>query len=124
MSIQTIPPQPSEQLDPYQSDLITNATMEAEAVVAYEDVMMTVEELKDADPLDKFLPPPTKDQCSDELQVSSSLEGPQGWLLLKASTLHLIIFSDLLENLIWKFKNTDLEIGPMIFFLSFGHSST
>lgn len=83
MSIQTTPPQPSEQLDPYESDLITNATMEAEAVETYEDVMMTVEELKDADPLDKFLPPPTKDQCSDELQVSSSLEGPSRMITVK-----------------------------------------
>ena len=77
MSIQATPPQTSEQLDPSQFDLITNMTTEAEAVEADEDVKMTVEELKDADPLDKFLPPPTKAKCSDELQVSSSLEVPK-----------------------------------------------
>lgn len=28
------------------------------------------EEKKDIDPLDKFLPPPPKEKCSEELQVS------------------------------------------------------
>lgn len=67
-SIQATPPQSSEQLDPSQSDLITHAVTEAEAAEADEDVKMTVEALKDVDPLDKFLPPPTKAKCSDELQ--------------------------------------------------------
>ena len=88
-SIQATTPQSSEQLDPSQSDLITHAVTEAEAAEADEDVKMTVEALKDVDPLDKFLPPPTKAKCSDELQVSSSFRrASKIWLLLKASTSH------------------------------------
>lgn len=65
-------PQSSEQLDPSQSDVITNAITEADAAEADEGLKMAEEAAKDVDPLDKFLPPPTKAKCSDELQVSSS----------------------------------------------------
>lgn len=38
--------------------------------VAEESDMVPAEEQKDVDFLEKFLPPPPKEKCSDELQVS------------------------------------------------------
>lgn len=46
------------------------AVNETESVEIDEDVKVSEEESKDIDPLDKFLPPPPKEKCSDELQVS------------------------------------------------------
>ena len=49
------------------SGSMNNMILESET----EKVEETVEEeKKDIDPLDKFLPPPPKDKCSEELQVS------------------------------------------------------
>lgn len=55
-----------ENLEQSQPDAIGCATMEMEASVIQE----TVEVTEEADPLDKFLPPPPKLKCSEDLQVS------------------------------------------------------
>lgn len=62
------PPQsaePTEQLD----DTMDFAVNEGHGV-AEESVMVPAEEQKELDLLEKFLPPPPKEKCSDELQVS------------------------------------------------------
>ncbi|KAA8515089.1 hypothetical protein F0562_018124 [Nyssa sinensis] len=65
---QTTPPQSSEQLDPSLSDAIDYAVNQTESAEVEEAVGMSVEVPKDVDPLDRFLPPPPKAKCSDELQ--------------------------------------------------------
>ncbi|KAK4399246.1 SAP30-binding protein [Sesamum angolense] len=45
-----------------------NAKNESELTEIEDAVMVSIEEQKDVDPLDKFLPPPPKGKCSDELQ--------------------------------------------------------
>lgn len=50
-----------------QSGSMNNAIPESETAKVEETVE---EEKKDIDPLDKFLPPPPKEKCSEELQVS------------------------------------------------------
>ena len=55
--------------DPSQSDKVNYAVSDSEAGDA---AIGTTEEEKDIDPLNKFLPPPPKAKCSEELQVSSS----------------------------------------------------
>lgn len=47
-----------------------NAT-ESEAEDVKEDGNISLELPKEVDPIDKFLPPPPKEKCSDELQVSN-----------------------------------------------------
>lgn len=69
-STQATPPQSSEQYNTSQSDAMNYAVNETESVEIDEDVKVSEEESKDIDPLDKFLPPPPKEKCSDELQVS------------------------------------------------------
>ncbi|KAK6932692.1 SAP30-binding protein, partial [Dillenia turbinata] len=61
-------PQSAELLESLQSDMPNHAAVETEAVDI--EVMTVVSEgqQKDVDPLDKFLPPPPKSRCSDELQ--------------------------------------------------------
>lgn len=65
------PPQASEQLDSKQSDGMKFNATESEAEDVKEDVNISLELPKEVDPLDKFLPPPPKEKCSDELQVSN-----------------------------------------------------
>ncbi|KAM7500687.1 hypothetical protein LguiA_025101 [Lonicera macranthoides] len=67
-STQATPPQSSEQYNTSQSDAMNYAVNETESVEIDEDVKVSEEESKDIDPLDKFLPPPPKEKCSDELQ--------------------------------------------------------
>lgn len=54
--------------DPSQSDKVNYAVPDSDVGGAADSM---VEEQKDLDPLDKFLPPPPKVKCSEELQVSS-----------------------------------------------------
>ncbi|KAH7568764.1 hypothetical protein JRO89_XS06G0046400 [Xanthoceras sorbifolium] len=56
--------EPIEHLEQLQLDTMSSATMETEAAALQE----TVEVTEEADPLDKFLPPPPKLKCSEELQ--------------------------------------------------------
>ncbi|GAB2279767.1 hypothetical protein Dimus_014406 [Dionaea muscipula] len=58
-------PQPCIQVDVLQSD--NDFLMEAETEVS-DDAHMSEALITDVDPLDKFLPPPPKTKCSDELQ--------------------------------------------------------
>ncbi|VVA35271.1 PREDICTED: SAP30-binding [Prunus dulcis] len=51
--------------EPSQSDTMHDAALESEGIDAEQAV---AEEQKDVDPLDKFLPPPAKAKCSEELQ--------------------------------------------------------
>ncbi|KAF8409068.1 hypothetical protein HHK36_005140 [Tetracentron sinense] len=69
--VQGTPPQSSEQPEPSNSDNVVKVNytrMESEAAGIEEVVMVSVEVQKDVDPLDRFLPPPPKDKCSEELQ--------------------------------------------------------
>lgn len=59
--------QASDYLQQQEPDTMSYTVMESEIVVDQEFVEVTEEE---ADPLDKFLPPPPKVKCSEELQVS------------------------------------------------------
>lgn len=69
-STQGTTPQSLEQADQPESDAMNYGTNESDA--ATEDaVMVSVEEQKNVDPLDSFLPPPPKAKCSEELQVSA-----------------------------------------------------
>lgn len=52
-------------LEPLQPEALTNAVNESDGVEVEEAVS-----LDNVDPLDKFLPPPPKVKCSEELQVS------------------------------------------------------
>ncbi|CAK9148120.1 unnamed protein product [Ilex paraguariensis] len=61
-------PQVFDQHDPSESDAMNYALNESESAEVEEAIKISVEESKDVDPLDKFLPPPPKDKCSDELQ--------------------------------------------------------
>ncbi|KAK3010283.1 hypothetical protein RJ639_011828 [Escallonia herrerae] len=61
-------PQSSEQLISSHPDEMDYAMNESEFAKAEESVEGCVEEPRDVDPLDKFLPPPPKAKCSDELQ--------------------------------------------------------
>ncbi|KAJ4955941.1 hypothetical protein NE237_012724 [Protea cynaroides] len=68
---QTTPPQPSEQTAPLQSDnsiLINGSRINSEDAGVEEAIMVSTEVQRDADPMDKFLPPPPKAKCSDQLQ--------------------------------------------------------
>ncbi|XP_052201312.1 uncharacterized protein LOC127807482 [Diospyros lotus] len=58
-------PQLSEQLDASESRTMNCAVDDSESIANAEAVTMLS---KDVDPLDRFLPPPPKDKCSDELQ--------------------------------------------------------
>lgn len=58
--------------EPSQSDTMNETVLESEGRNAADAV---AEDQKNVDPLDKFLPPPLKAKCSEELQVSSQLEG-------------------------------------------------
>lgn len=55
-------------VDPLHSDTTNDAVHESEGGDVNEAVL---EEQKDVDPLDKFLPPPPNANCSEELQASS-----------------------------------------------------
>lgn len=57
--------------DPSHSDMMNDTVQHSEGGDATGAVS---EEQKDVDPLDKFLPPPPKAKCSEELQVSSLLK--------------------------------------------------
>ncbi|KAK3023736.1 hypothetical protein RJ639_044401 [Escallonia herrerae] len=61
-------PQSSEQLISSHPDEMDYAMNESEFAKVEESVEGCVEEPRDVDPLDKFLPPPPKAKCSDELQ--------------------------------------------------------
>ncbi|KAL2462667.1 uncharacterized protein Fot_53904 [Forsythia ovata] len=67
-STQATPPQLLKQIDQPDSDALNYAANEAEAVESEYAVMISAEEPKEIDPLDKFLSPPPKDKCSEELQ--------------------------------------------------------
>lgn len=67
------PPQLSEPNDQVGTDVINFAVNGSESAGAGDAVMVSAEEPKDIDLLDKFLPPPQKTKCSDELQVSLSI---------------------------------------------------
>lgn len=62
--------QSSELLEKSEPDAIVYSMMESETVLVEESIEVKEEEV---DPLDKFLPPPPKVKCSEELQVSSFL---------------------------------------------------
>lgn len=64
-SNQAIPPQ---QFGPSQVDAVNHTVNESECAEPVEAVMVSLEDTKDIDPLDKFLPPPPKEKCSEELQ--------------------------------------------------------
>ncbi|KAL9452359.1 hypothetical protein AB3S75_008195 [Citrus x aurantiifolia] len=57
--------QASEQLEKSEPDATAWSMMESETVIAEESIEVKEEEV---DPLDKFLPPPPKVKCSEELQ--------------------------------------------------------
>ncbi|KAK9153059.1 hypothetical protein Sjap_000539 [Stephania japonica] len=65
-----VTPRPSEQAEPPQCDNNTtmDCTMEIETHEADDAVVNSVGEPKEVDPLGKFLPPPPKARCSEELQ--------------------------------------------------------
>ncbi|KAL2539226.1 Uncharacterized protein Adt_00204 [Abeliophyllum distichum] len=67
-STQATPPQLLKQFDQPDSDAVNYAAKEAEAAESEDTVMISAEEPKEIDPLDKFLSPPPKDKCSEELQ--------------------------------------------------------
>lgn len=68
-SSQATPPQSSGQHS--ESQLEAMECTVTESIVVEETVKVSLEEPKDVDPLVKFLPPPPKVKCSDELQVSA-----------------------------------------------------
>ncbi|KAF6147560.1 hypothetical protein GIB67_014679 [Kingdonia uniflora] len=64
-------PQPSDKPEPSKSDNSTTMNyekMESDTARTDEDVMTPVDLEKDVDPLEKFLPPPSKIKCSEDLQ--------------------------------------------------------
>ncbi|KAG8385420.1 hypothetical protein BUALT_Bualt03G0043500 [Buddleja alternifolia] len=67
-STQATTPQTSEPTDQPESDAMNYAVNELESAETEDAAMVSVEEQKDTDPLDKFLPPPPKAKCSEELQ--------------------------------------------------------
>lgn len=69
-STQTTTPQSLEQADQPESDGMNYGTNEPDAATD-DAVVVSVEEQKNVDPLDNFLPPPPKAKCSEELQVSA-----------------------------------------------------
>ncbi|KAK6150021.1 hypothetical protein DH2020_017546 [Rehmannia glutinosa] len=72
-STQATPPQSLEPIDQFESDAMSYAVNESESGVAEDAVMVSVGEQKAVDPLDKFLPPPPKDKCSEELQSGRNI---------------------------------------------------
>lgn len=60
-------PQSTEHFEQSQPDPMSYSFTDSDAVEVQEAVEVTEEE---ADPLDKFLPPPPNAKCSEELQVS------------------------------------------------------
>lgn len=70
-STQGATPQSLELADQSESDAMNYATNESEAAGTEDAVMVSVEDQKNVDPLDNFLPPPPKAKCSEELQVSA-----------------------------------------------------
>lgn len=62
-------PQSLDHADP--SDAMNYTGNDLEAAETEDDIMVSADEEKDVDPLDRFLPPPPKDKCSDALQVGS-----------------------------------------------------
>jgi len=64
-------PQSVAGLDASQADVVNGTMKESEAEVV-EGVNISDKDAKEFDPLDKFLPPPPEEKCSDELQVSTS----------------------------------------------------
>ncbi|PIN18816.1 hypothetical protein CDL12_08512 [Handroanthus impetiginosus] len=67
-STQATPPQSLEPIDQPESVAMEYTVNESEPAGTEDVVMVSVEEKKDVDPLDKFLPPPPKAKCSEELQ--------------------------------------------------------
>ncbi|KAL1555972.1 hypothetical protein AAHA92_11650 [Salvia divinorum] len=67
--------------DQPETDAMIYATNESEAAGTEDAVMVSVEDQKNVDPLDKFLPPPPKAKCSEELQEKISR-----FLVLKKTT--------------------------------------
>lgn len=63
-------PQLIESADQPNLDALDYAVNKSESTGTEDAVLDSGAELKDVDPLDKFLPPPPKAKCSDELQVS------------------------------------------------------
>ncbi|XP_074308033.1 uncharacterized protein LOC141642932 isoform X2 [Silene latifolia] len=60
-------PQLSAQADVPRLDMVNNAVKDSDTEVR-DGVDVSDEDSKDIDPLDKFLPPPPQEKCSDELQ--------------------------------------------------------
>ncbi|GER24512.1 transcriptional regulator family protein [Striga asiatica] len=72
-STQATPPQLLEPSDQPESDGMSCAVKESESGGIEDAVNVSVEDKKDVDPLDKFLPPPPKVKCSEELQNNGKL---------------------------------------------------
>ncbi|XP_042011022.1 uncharacterized protein LOC121759492 isoform X1 [Salvia splendens] len=70
-STQAATPQSLEPDQP-ETNAMDYATNESEAAGTEDAVMVSVEDQKNIDPLDKFLPPPPKSKCSEELQEKIS----------------------------------------------------
>ncbi|XP_042067791.1 SAP30-binding protein-like isoform X1 [Salvia splendens] len=65
----------AQSLDPAdqpETDTMSYATNESEAAGTEDAVMVSVEDQKNVDPLNNFLPPPPKAKCSEELQEKIS----------------------------------------------------
>ncbi|KAL1560341.1 SAP30-binding protein-like isoform X2 [Salvia divinorum] len=71
-STQAATPQSLEPADQPETDTMSYATNESEAAGTEDAVMVSVEDQKNVDPLDNFLPPPPKAKCSEELQEKIS----------------------------------------------------
>lgn len=60
----------SSNLELLQPDTVGNAVITSETVLVEETINVSEQSV---DPLDKFLRPPPRERCSDELQVSNLL---------------------------------------------------
>ncbi|XP_073312309.1 uncharacterized protein [Primulina huaijiensis] len=65
---QTATPQLLVAIDQPESDSMNCAINASESAETEDAVKVSTEEQRDMDPLDKFLPPPPKEKCSEELQ--------------------------------------------------------
>ncbi|XP_075488801.1 uncharacterized protein LOC142527763 isoform X2 [Primulina tabacum] len=65
---QTATPQLLDAIDQPESDSMNCAINASESAETEDAVKVSTEEQRDMDPLDKFLPPPPKEKCSEELQ--------------------------------------------------------
>ncbi|KZV51085.1 hypothetical protein F511_01877 [Dorcoceras hygrometricum] len=65
---QATTPQLLDSIDQPESDTMNCEINASESAETGDTVMVSAEEQRDMDPLDKFLPPPPKEKCSEELQ--------------------------------------------------------